>query len=529
MKKYLMTGIAALTLFAGFTSCSHDDDIEVYTQDQIIKAEYEAKFLAAFGQPASNQDWGFGSTTRAFTRTWNVNGNQWHKELNLEYDAPVTTEEMNRVFNYVNNKNNVVTVDQISFEKYWVAQIWNGKDDANADGVKALATETYPDQNGAKSTIVGGGQMDKLEILEKAGTWTHCNNFNHADNNDWKENGEGGRTLMVESGTLSFRYTNSQSSYLSEKYIIVPGENIHSSLKGFYYVCFDFEKGYTDAEKEAETTYIYFTPVDNNGYEQAQQKVSLPGYYNNNNLPSDQVLLTAFNNPNYKSIKSGSVSVAGYLYGDKHCDGDDVYTDWIVRISPAKVKGTTINYEGRIMAEDLTVDSNSDWDFNDVVFDWAIKDGKAYIKLLAAGGTLPIRVGGTRNDNTSEPANSVEIHSADKGLGGYMVNTGVNAGPAYKEFVLEDHDYTAGGANGILVTVQKRGVWVEITAEQGKPAGKFNSPVGTKWCEEYANITKVYSGFAAWVANAAVTWAVNPTPKYVDYQNVEENKNEVDE
>ena len=282
----------------------------------------------------------------------------------------------------------------------------------------------------------------------------------------------------MESGTLSFRYTNSQSSYLSEKYIIVPGENIHSSLKGFYYVCFDFEKGYTDKEKEAETTYIYFTPVDNNGYEQAQQKVSLPGYYDNNNLPSDQVLLNAFNNPNYKSIKSGSVSVAGYLYGDKHCDGDDVYTDWIVRISPAKVKGTTINYEGRIMAEDLTVDSNSDWDFNDVVFDWAIKDGKAYIKLLAAGGTLPIRVGGTRNDNTSEPANSVEIHSADKGLGGYMVNTGVNAGPAYKEFVLEDHDYTAGGANGILVTVQKSGVWVEITAEQGKPAGKFNSQIG---------------------------------------------------
>ena len=261
MKKYLMTGMAALTLFAGFTSCSHDDDIEVYTQDQIIKAEYEAKFLAAFGQPASNQDWGFGSTTRAFTRTWNVNGNQWHKQLNLENDAPVTKEEMNKVFNYVNNKNNVVTVDQISLTKYWVSQIWNGKDDANADGVKALATETYPDQNGATTTIVGGGQMDKLEILEKAGTWTHCNNFNHADNTDWTEGGEGGRTLMEESGTLSFRYTNSQSSYLSEKYIIVPGENIHASLKGFYYVCFDLKKGYTDAGRDAEKTYIYFTRV----------------------------------------------------------------------------------------------------------------------------------------------------------------------------------------------------------------------------------------------------------------------------
>lgn len=523
MKKYFMTGVAALALCAGFTSCSHnDDDIEVYTQDQIIKAEYEAKFLAAFGQPASNQDWGFGSTTRAFTRTYNVEGNLWHDPAyyNLEYDAPVTTAEKNLVFNYVNNKNNVETVDKITLTKYWVSQIWNGNQDANAEGVKAPVSISYPNQNGATTSIVGGAQMDKLEILEKAGTWTHCNNFNGADNNDWKENGEGGRTLMVESGTLSFRYTNSQGSYLSEKYIIVPGEKIDASLKGFYYVCFDFERGYNADEYAAEKTMGTYEAWNGNNY-QGGWNFSLDGFLN-----EDQVK-AAIGQVNGKDIQN--INIKGYMYGDKHCDGDDNYTDWIVRISPAKVKGTTINYEGRIMAEDLTVDSNSDWDFNDVVFDWAIKDGKAYIKLLAAGGTLPIRVGGTRNDNTSEPANSVEIHSADKGLGGYMVNTGVNAGPAYKEFVLEDHDYTAGGANGILVTVQKRGVWVEITAEQGKPAGKFNSPVGTKWCEEYANITKVYSGFAAWVANAAVTWAVNPTPKYVDYQNVEENKNEVDE
>ena len=60
-----------------------------------------------------------------------------------------------------------------------------------------------------------------------------------------------------------------------------------------------------------------------------------------------------------------------------------------------------VTYEGRIMAEDLTVADNSDWDFNDVVFDWTIKDGKAYINLLAAGGTLPHRIGGYRNDDTS--------------------------------------------------------------------------------------------------------------------------------
>ena len=118
------------------------------------------------------------------------------------------------------------------------------------------------------------------------------------------------------------------------------------------------------------------------GMNKHNKRFTLSGYYNNNNLPSDQDLLNAFGNPNYTSIKSGSVSVTGYLNGDKHCDGDDNYTDWIVRISPAKVKGTTINYEGRIMAEDLTVDSNSDWDFNDVVFDWAIKDGKRSLHKL---------------------------------------------------------------------------------------------------------------------------------------------------
>ena len=112
------------------------------------------------------------------------------------------------------------------------------------------------------------------------------------------------------------------------------------------------------------------------------------------------------------------------------------------------------------------------------------------------------------------------------------MNTGVNQGPAYKEFVLEgEHNtYTDGDANAIKLYVKKsvNGVqtWVEIKAEQGKPAGKFNSPVGTAWCEEYANIKRVYTNFAAWVANASVTWAVNPVDKYVDYKNVEENKKE---
>lgn len=494
MKKYLMIGFAAVA----FAACSNHD-FETYSQEQIIQNEYKANFIQQFGQPASNQDWGFGASTRAFTRTWNVNGNQWHNELNLEYDVPVTTEEMNMVFNYVNNKNNVETVEQITLSKYWVAQIWNGKDDENAEGVKAPASISYPDQNGATTTIIGGGQMDKLEILEKAGTWTHCNNFNGADNNDWKEGGEGGRTLMVESGTLSFRYTNSQSSYLSEKYIIVPGEKIHSSLKGRYYVCFDFERGYTAEEEANEKTMGSYEAWNGNNY-QGGFNFSLDGFLN------EEEVKAAIGQVNGKDIQN--INIKGYMYGDKHCDGDDNYTDWIVRITPAKVKGRT--YEGRIMVEDLSAQAdvtgkNSDWDFNDVVFDWAIVDGKAYIKLLAAGGTLPIRIGGHRSDNSSEPINSFEIHSAD-GLGGYMKNCGVGTPVAEKEIVLEDAEHPYTDAKNILITVYKGGSWVEIQAEQGQPAAKFNCKVGTRWCDEYVNIQRVYPNFTTWVANPSVDW-----------------------
>ena len=93
MKKYLMTGVAALALCAGFTSCSHNDDFEPITQDQIDKAKYDQAFLAYVGgKIASNQDWGFsasittrglmtrantGETYPATSKGINANANEW--------------------------------------------------------------------------------------------------------------------------------------------------------------------------------------------------------------------------------------------------------------------------------------------------------------------------------------------------------------------------------------------------------------------------------------------------------------------
>lgn len=73
MKKYLMTGIAALAMCAGLTSCSHDLEApskEELTQVGIqqIQNTYSRAFINTFGQPAASQDWGFG-TTAAKLRT----------------------------------------------------------------------------------------------------------------------------------------------------------------------------------------------------------------------------------------------------------------------------------------------------------------------------------------------------------------------------------------------------------------------------------------------------------------------------
>lgn len=68
MKKYLMTGIAALAMGGTFTSCGPDMDSYGGNIEDYVKQSYEQKFIERFGEPAPTQTWGFGSSTVAGTR-----------------------------------------------------------------------------------------------------------------------------------------------------------------------------------------------------------------------------------------------------------------------------------------------------------------------------------------------------------------------------------------------------------------------------------------------------------------------------
>lgn len=166
---------------------------------------------------------------------------------------------------------------------------------------------------------------------------------------------------------------------------------------------------------------------------------------------------------------------------------DGKYSDRVLKIVPAKKN--TLKGDYRVIAEDLTVsDKGNDFDFNDVVFDikFDYPAGKTTIILRAAGGTLPLQVGG------------VEVH----GMFGVPVTTMVNTGGVSKDpvpFELEgtfDKD-----PNKIKVMVQKDGNWIELHAERGRVASKICVGVDYNWCSERQDIATKYPSFAQWVTN----------------------------
>jgi hypothetical protein len=622
MKKYLRFGLAALA----FASCSKND-FTPYSPEDVVKAEYDAKFIAEFGKPAANQDWGFGSGTRAFTRAAGygvgplANGNEWTSKGFLPPE-PLTDGQKLRVQYYfqMHKITNPNRPDNLS-QDFFMQQVYDGGTDPMEKNYQNPTTtyspETYKAANG---DWVDSGEMmnkltagpDNIHVLNfnngNCGTYDNVSNWNSTDVNDTKQQHKDQIELMLNTPTSCFGYLSSttsmqynnywtlvsyqdidnycnnnaayqtwlashkdaqgqpiadaivgdrwQRSFIGFDFEMLPGENIYTDE--YFYIkldqtSFSEEKVYNGTDVVAASTVGQVVTVsewDKRLYLYKQGttekirlvKSGLNTICGTSETWTDDPLTYRPEGGNvyqridniYTAISAGKLPVessAGKTWVTPSSCADGYYSDWIVSFMPATSGSTDVTYQGRIMAEDLTVADKSDWDFNDVVFDWAIKDGKAYIKLLAAGGTLPLTIGGELING--EVVGGVEVHSA-AGLGKYMVNTGVNQGPAYKEFVLEgEHNSYTGtnaNANAIKLHVKKsvNGVqtWVEITAEQGEPAGKFNCPVGTKWCEEYANIKRVYSSFAAWVVDTSVTWAVNPVDKYVDYKDVEENKKE---
>ena len=387
------------------TSCSHDVD---YDYGKYETDKYNSAFIKTFGEPASNQTWGFGKST-ATTRSAYTNSNMWESD---GYTIPqnITQDEINRVLEVFNIKGKETYTALVDWDCFFVQQVWKG-------------TASYTAGNGG--TVVGGNQMDWLCAYDPVGkeetiypdwnNWQatvitshddHVNNFNNAN---------GSIMLMVNSSTNRFGYKSSTDNGHVFYYFRM------EKINGAYYVGFDFS-----AEGQ-------------NPNEQVQR--------------------------------------------------DLIYNDWIVKIVPGYGSNPPSN-KLRIMAEDLSASEGTDFDFNDVVIDVDIENGNAYCSLLAAGGTLPLRIAGSDN---------LEVHS----LFGVPVNEMVNTKAGHHQ------DYAAvpfvlngiTDAQNIKLEVNKNGQWLEMTARQGQPAAKIAVPQSVDWCNERQGIN-----FGGWVQDVNYIW-----------------------
>ena len=503
MKKYLIKGALALFTGAFLFSCAEKESEYVPLAQQKSKA-FDDVFKELYGDIDPYQDWGFSSgkievdpydstqvvevidlddvavtRTRAFgrggTRTVvDANGNMWQ-------DCPtVGPTERTDVYDYVSSLRTFDYSAPTGLTNYYVTHIWTGRD-------------TYYDFNGG-GPFRGSSKMDQLIIADKSpsgvksstgalaneSSWQHVYDFNAGVSVDF-----GGNMLMTQSGTKNFAYWNSLDSKWHDKWISVDGASIDADKYGNYvYICFDYEATPKD-DGESYTVVSWKIPWINPG-ETKELKMKIDGIWTLNNLYANNVEMV--DNVNNQTDETFTVYQEGtsdwkivqYSQGDKYVPGDDVYTDWIIRL--VKADGSKIEYKeveytddlwwqlesGRVFCEDLGQSSREDLDFNDVVFDaiifknyrethrWNVRwvdgvkkdsteitglhtDGLTYpikstkyyanVELLAAGGTIPVTI-----QSNMVGAKAYQVHDEfDAGIT-MMINTRDNNSTAFGSF-----------------------------------------------------------------------------------------------
>lgn len=225
MNKFLSFG-AMLTIAAGATfinsSCSSND---APTYDP--SASYQDNFVKTFGNIDPKNDWGFGQDIPCApkpTKGVNANANEWGGYV----EVPDTLTEA-----------------QIATVTSWFAS------HPNPQGIAVNWSDFFVQQ---VSSTEYGKNMDKLTC----GTAEeHINNFNHGDGSTngnvcyWQDpNNQNNRLyrsdkiqFMVNSSTECFGYHESRGTFnqqYNDKYVIIPGSMIDSSVAGMYFVGFDY-------------------------------------------------------------------------------------------------------------------------------------------------------------------------------------------------------------------------------------------------------------------------------------------------
>ena len=542
MKKYLIKGLLALVV-GGFVASCADDKVDYIPISQQKATAYEDAFKELIGgEVAPNHDWGFKKTSiieqpseaRANTRGSEPNSAVWsdygypEKPGTLKETTPSGKSEEEIVTEWFQNHTiaDAVTLD---CNNYWVLQVHYKNYDYTANQHEWEKYENDQEVWKTSTTPVNPlGHMDQIFANKNAdGTSSdHIYNFN---------TGSGSYMLVINSETqYGFGYEESWGTSDNHVYNRSFMAHIVDEANGIdgYYVGFDYQ-----AYKRSNVQY-----TNSNG-----ETI----YYNNNKdwaLEPDGVY-----DDRIIKIVPGTAAreISNTTGGGTSSSSTATRTD--------RVERRRIVAQGRIFCEDLGTNeiTTSDIDFNDAVFDakiWKVgqfnvtyvngnyssetdyltdvydygidddgtENGKfryiAEICLLAAGGTVPLKIGG--NDG-------FEIHSKfGEGNGRNILHTTIintMGAPSQRNFtttvntekcnaVTAEIDITslvkgksAIGLDIIPIEVQ----WVrgdrnqvgELDANFGEAPQKLCVPIGTPWVYERIPVTDAYKDFSNYATN----------------------------
>ena len=430
--------ILSFAVALSFIACNKNDIS--YNPQDAANAKFEAEFVKTFGKIDQTHTWGFDESIKVFdfTQAFTRGHNVNGNLWYQQWERPVNVTESEKT-KVVAEFSKVRDGATHTINLPWENYWVQQVHQGTNYSVDGTGTKVYP-KDVMNQLIAYNFNNNEYE---------HVNNFNNA--NDTTEYTDDvthekfiGTTLMIDMGTgdvaNQFGYHNTSSSDYYYDYIVL-------EIDGAYYVGFDI---------------VGYHPV---------------GQDANANMDVDR---------------------------------DWIFNDWIVKISPAK-----FNMKGakRIIAEDLGA-TTSDFDYNDVVFDAKIANESvevsqynyqnklvAYIVLQAAGGTLPLTVGGK------------EVHEAFGVSTSTMVNTGiVSKSPVSFKVILGDADWNISGADAIKkipVIVKNGSSIIELEVETGKAPEKIAVSTSFEWCGERIPIYKVYPKFKDWVNDKSVKWENN--------------------
>jgi len=341
--------------------------------------------------------------------------------------------------------------------------------------------------NNCHMTVTGKFFMNHGNFVLDGGAAVECGSFEWQSDNYFHM---GGKALLKVTGQLLANNQNSSPQYGfwgdDTEYAVIKAGSIVKGSEGkcraAYYgnLFIDTDNHFTQGESNADGTWytfgnnVKFSFTDNtdvSGYQTQGAKTAQKATNFSIDIPADAEGCTP-----------------GYHWGDN-----------------------TPTADLRIMAEDLSASDDTDFDFNDIVFDvYYAKAGETTTKIVvqAAGGTLPLRI--KTGEGTWQ-----EVHALYNQGTGIMINTGAetkypgkgkdNLGT--KEVTLNYAVTSEEAAKGIIIEVEKNGQWIEMKAERGEPAAKFAVPATVDWCSERTSIKEKNEKFVDWATrNASIKW-----------------------